>query len=218
MKTIRISRFAGFILITILAIGLSACQRSKSQAPVTTAAPTGGFASPTENLGVFETLTPEPNLPLPTEPGGATSQDTPAPAVTATSAIVIPTATATTAPVLPTPAKPPENYTLQRGEFLYCIARRFDINPSNLLSYNSLTAADAENLAEGYVLKIPQSAPAFPGNRALKVHPAQYTVAAGDTIYKIACAYGDVSPEIIAAANNLSAPYTLTAGTVLQIP
>jgi LysM repeat protein len=73
-------------------------------------------------------------------------------------------------------------------------------------------------MAEGDVLKIPQNAAAFPGDRALKAHPAQYTVGAGDTIYSIACAYGDVSPEMIVAANALAAPYTLTSGSVLQIP
>jgi hypothetical protein len=40
----------------------------------------------------------------------------------------------------------------------------------------------------------------------------------GDNIYIIACYYGDVDPLAIAAANGLSAPYTLTPGAVLSIP
>lgn len=224
MKTLRTLRFAGLIVVVILAIGLSACERSKSQAPVTTAAPTGLGLTPTENLGVFETLTPVPGAPttdvgaVPTATVALPSVNTPvAPAFTATSMVVLPAATATRTPVaiVPTPGKP-ATYTLQRGEFPYCIARRFDINPLNLLSYNGLTVNS--EVKEGDVLKIPQDAPAFPAARALKAHPTQYTVVAGDTIYMIACEFGDVSPDMIALANGLSAPYTLTSGTVLQIP
>jgi LysM repeat protein len=52
----------------------------------------------------------------------------------------------------------------------------------------------------------------------LKAHPADYTVKAGDTIYSIACDFGDVDPMAIAAANNLQAPYTLKVGDVIRIP
>jgi hypothetical protein len=43
-------------------------------------------------------------------------------------------------------------------------------------------------------------------------------VVAGDTIYTIACKYGDVDPNAIAQANSLQAPYDLSAGKVLHIP
>ena len=68
------------------------------------------------------------------------------------------------------------------------------------------------------MLKIPQTGHTFPGTRALHPHPATYTVKTGDTIYNIACYYGDVDPMAIVAANSLIAPYTLTAGQSLQIP
>jgi LysM repeat protein len=41
---------------------------------------------------------------------------------------------------------------------------------------------------------------------------------AGDTIYTIACAFGDVDPNAIIVVNGLESPYTLTPGQVLQIP
>jgi LysM repeat protein len=66
-------------------------------------------------------------------------------------------------------------------------------------------------------LKIPTSG-SFPGTRALKSHPTTYTVLTGETIYQIACRFGDVDPNVILAANGLTAGTVLTAGQVLQIP
>jgi LysM repeat protein len=120
--------------------------------------------------------------------------------------VVIPTAT----PGLPA------SYTLEKGEFPYCIARRFNINPSDLLRANNLTANSTTY--PGMKLKIPQNAGGFPGNRALHKHPTTYTVRPGDTIYTIACYFGDVDPNSIVLANDLKEPYTLTAGQSLQIP
>jgi LysM repeat protein len=113
----------------------------------------------------------------------------------------------------------PESYTLQKDEFPYCIARRFDVNITSLLALNGLSTNSV--LSPGAVLKIPQDSAwntAAHGARSLRAHPATYTVSWNDTIYKIACYYGDVSPEQIIAANDLEAPYTLSQGQVLQIP
>ena len=110
----------------------------------------------------------------------------------------------------------PASYTLQRGEFPYCIARRFDVDPDALMSLNGLSSANLyyPNLP----LKIPQSG-SFPGTRALRNHPATYTVAASDeTIYSIACLFGDVDPASIAQANNVSPGAALTSGQQLSIP
>jgi hypothetical protein len=52
----------------------------------------------------------------------------------------------------------------------------------------------------------------------LQDHPTTYTVAAGDTIYSIACKFGDVDPMSIAIANDLDAPYNLDAGDRIHIP
>jgi LysM repeat protein len=68
------------------------------------------------------------------------------------------------------------------------------------------------------VFKIPQTGNDFPGGRALKSHPTNYTVSSGDTIFTIACQYGDVDPYAIAAANGISSPYNLKSGQNLYIP
>ncbi len=56
------------------------------------------------------------------------------------------TATATVTPTIPvTPASPttgprPASYTLQIGEYPYCIARRFNVDPKELLTLNALSS------------------------------------------------------------------------------
>jgi len=111
----------------------------------------------------------------------------------------------------------PKNYTLQKGEFPYCIARRFNISPGALLSKNGLTSASVTYA--GQTLKIPKDAGSFDaGARSLKSHPADYTVRAGDTVYSIACQYGSVDPRAIEDHNGLSGAYTIKVGQVLHIP
>jgi LysM repeat protein len=117
----------------------------------------------------------------------------------------------------PVGSRPP-TYILKRGEFPYCLARRFDVDPGDLLARNNLTTAQAYNLAPGTQLSIPQSG-SFPGTRALRAHPPVHTVASStDTLYSIACFYGDVDPEAIARANNITVDAALTTGQSLTMP
>jgi LysM repeat protein len=111
----------------------------------------------------------------------------------------------------------PGTYSLHEGEYPYCLARRFNVDPVQLLTLNGLSSGQSY-YPPGTNISIPQSGAAFPGTRARKAHPAQYTVHAGDTIYSIACDFGDADPLAIASANNLSSPYTLTSGASIQIP
>jgi len=112
----------------------------------------------------------------------------------------------------------PASYTLQSGEFPYCIARRFNVDPDDLLALSGLSSSQANSLSSGTVLKIPQSG-SFPGDRALAAHPTTYTVVSSDeTIYGVACKFGDIDPASIATANGISASASLTAGQQLQIP
>jgi len=130
----------------------------------------------------------------------------PPPQPTAPEPIVAPTAT----PGIPT------SYTLRTGEFPYCIARRFDVDPGALLRLNGLTSYSV--YFAGMVLQIPQGTNGFPGNRALRPHPATYSVRPGDTLFTIACAFGDVDPNMIAYVNNISVNAKLSPGEVLNIP
>ena len=112
----------------------------------------------------------------------------------------------------------PESYTLVKGEWPICIARRFDLDINTFFSQNGL-AMDSRP-AVGTVLQIPADGTwgANFGDRSYHSHPDNYVVMAGDTLNTIACYYGDVSPEQIAAKNGLEEPYVITAGQELQIP
>jgi LysM repeat protein len=109
----------------------------------------------------------------------------------------------------------PSTYTLQEGEFVFCLARRFDVDPDQILTLNGLS--DGQLVYPGTVLKIPQSG-SFPGQRALLNHPTTYTASSGESLYSVACKFGDVAPDSIATANGISVGATLTGGQQLSIP
>jgi LysM repeat protein len=147
-------------------------------------------------------------------PGGpAISTPTPSIGTPAGTSAALPTITRTLPPI-PTVVVP-ATYTLHEGEFPYCLARRYNRDPDDILAINGLT--NGSIVSPGQTLSIPTSG-TFAGPRALLSHPATYTVVGGDTIYSISCRYGDVDPAGIAAANGLSSPFALSPGTTIRIP
>jgi LysM repeat protein len=174
---------------------------------------TGSEAAPSTSSTTDQTQPGQPTSAQPAEAQQPGSQATTVPQPTEASQPVSPS----TSPVVITPTPGiPKSYTLQSGEFPYCIARRFNVNPFELLSINGLTTSSI--VLGGTTLKIPQTGHPFPGERSLKAHPTTYTVQGGENIYEIACSFGSVSPDMIALANGLKQPFTLTAGQTLQIP
>lgn len=229
-------RFLIFLAVAMLLLGLTACVRPASTPPSSEATPTSAesFPLPGETEDVMsqleqaatQTLMAAQGTPVssPTPPVAEATAVTPqeTPAAEATSEVQLPSVPVESAPTatpvpLPSPTPGiPASWTLQKGEHPYCIARRFDVNPQELLRLNGLSANSL--FFGGMVLKIPQTGSSFPGNRSLRAHPTNVTVSSGDTIYSIACEFGDVDPYAIAAANGISSPYNLTAGQNLYIP
>jgi LysM repeat protein len=224
-------RFLSIVVIVIIAASmLAACSRSASKSPSQITPTTkGNFPSlgKTPQVGqqdAIKTQTAIAKQNLNPILGQATATPIPQPVAVKPSATKAPAVVQPTAvPAVPaegvavptvTPGKP-ATYTLQKGEFVYCIARRFNVNPATMLSLNNLSTGSY--VYEGMTLKIPQSGK-FPDTLALKKHPATYTVVSGDTIYTVACKFGDVEPWAIAMANGLQSPYTLTVGAVINIP
>lgn len=152
----------------------------------------------------------------------ALMQFTPLASPTATSIFILtptpsvsPTASPSPTPQIPTPGPKPFTYTLQVGEFPYCIARRFNVHPAELLALNHLSSGTL--YSPGLVLSIPQNGQPFPPPRALRIHPTTLTLSEPMTVYKLACLFGDVEPNAILQANGLTSPL-LTTGQTLQIP
>ncbi len=158
--------------------------------------------------------TPVPGaVPAPTEGQPAVAPQVPGNATAV--APIVPSLPTAVIPI-PTQGPAPATYTLKSNEFPFCIARRFNVDPAELLRLNGLNSYSIYNA--GMTLRIPQTGNKFPGNRALLPHPGTYVAGPGDTIFSIACAFGDVDPMVIAAVNGIAAPYKLAAGQVLQIP
>lgn len=225
------SRIFTLLLLVALALLLAACKLPASTPPPAAkgATPTAANNQPvpaTEDaMQVLEIIATQTAIaaqaggggeptPLPTEqPPAQEPQPTetaPAPATEVTP--VAPVA------VQPTPVvNVPTSYALQKGEFPFCIARRFNVNQNELLALNGLSAGQSY-YTPGTVLKIPQTGKPFDGTRALRAHPTTYTVKSGESLYDIACYFGDVAPEAILAVNGLGSAADVKAGQTLQIP
>jgi hypothetical protein len=212
MAMINTKKLSVFVLLLTLA--LASCTRSASTLPVVEA---------TEDSveSIFSTVATQTALAALGAQGGGEGDDALTPADTATAttvatATLVPTATNTPAPT--SEVGVPSSYTLHEGEWPYCLARRFDIEGDALISANGLTEDQAAELSVGTTLNIPAGAPAFGGQRSLRSHPTTYAASGIDTLYSIACQFGDVWPEHIAEANGVELDYLPTGGEQLHIP
>jgi LysM repeat protein len=231
-------------ILVLIAIVASACDLQYSTPPAVTDTPISLFATPmgqATDMNSVESFATGTALAIQSGTPGAgvitatpfvdTTQQSVLASVTPTSIIALPTNAVTTptatlavaGTVAPTSqavgtsapvGSRPASYTLQEGEFPFCIARRYDVDPDTLLNLSGLS--DGVIYPPGTVLRIPQSG-SFPGARALRPH-ATYTASAGETLYGVACKFGDITPDAIATANGLSVGATLTSGQQLTIP
>ena len=110
----------------------------------------------------------------------------------------------------------PQTYEVKKGDFVFCVARRFNVDAIELLGANGINREQV--ISAGLVLSIPTNLSPFPGDRALQAHPTTYTIQAEDTLNSIACIFGDVFPDDIAQLNNLDPNTELTVGNVINIP
>lgn len=227
-------------LLVALALFLTvtACTRQASKPPVTTPTTTGEAPFPYATAGTVSNLatqtalagTPQAN----TVPGAGAATNTPevllatlTPAAQAggqgqggnTEAGGGQTVPQSNGPAINTPVVTrPTTYTLQKGEFPYCIARRYGLDIPSFFQANNIN--NNSKLSAGASLTIPAAGDwnnSF-GTRSLQAHPATYTVGAGDTVNSIACKFGDVTPEAILAVNGLTNASDLKAGTSIKIP
>ena len=238
----KMSKKFMLILLVVMVLALSACTRAASSAPTATATPKANFPKPLATSGMnaieiagTQTAVATAGLPLPTAAGSAIEitstpglDQTPVATLESAGNVLLPSVTpsgiataivaATPMPqVTAAPVVKPGTYVLHQGEYPYCLARRFNVSPEELLSLNGLSSSQSE-YTPGTTITIPQSGGTFPGQRSRKNHPTQYAVLTGDTIYSIACDFGDVDPMGIVSVNGLSGSYALTVGSTIQIP
>lgn len=207
-----------FVLLIITVIGallLTACERSATRAPRDNAATDGEIPFPVSTQSqIMVDILAATQTAQAAEAAASGEKSQPA---------AEPTAKPTEQPQPeeveeepePTPGLP-TTYTIRENEFLFCIARRFNVDVAEFLAINGLSMDYYAQVGDR--LTIPQSGKPFNGQRALKAHPTDYTVVAGDTIGKVACYFGDVDPAAIYAANGLEEGAKLQPGQVLQIP
>lgn len=126
----------------------------------------------------------------------------------------IPTTTPGASAPTPSPSAP-GTYTVQRGDWLYAIARKFGVSVAALQAANP--GININLLYPGQVLNIPGgSAPGAtptPSSGA----PTTYTVQPGDTLFSIALRFR-TTPYALQIKNNLANPNFIYPGQTLIIP
>jgi lysozyme len=235
----RLSAIGVFMLVAMVVLGgVTGCQKSadsrepeateaadSQSTPASTAgAETPDTAQPTVVSAV--TSTPgEATVPEATAPGTeADVQPTQVP-IAGQTPTVQPTAGADAGLATPaaTAAPPPASsggnvvwHTVQPGETLSSIARRYGTTWQTVAQANSLS--NPNQIYVGQKLKIPASSPggSSGGSTGCRI---RHTVKSGDWVWQIARDYG-VSPYDILAANGLTiqSANTIYPGTVLCIP
>ena len=207
-------------LIIMLAVGallLTACERSATRAPSDIAGTEGEIPFPvtTQSQIMVDILAATQTAQAAANATGGEKAQAPAQAQPTAKPTAMPEPQEEEPEPEPTPGLP-STYTIQKDEFLFCIARRLNINASEFLAINGLGVDYYAQVGDR--LTIPQSGKPFDGTRALRAHPTDYTVVAGDSIGKVACYFGDVSPEAIYDANDMEEGSSLKTGQVLHIP
>ncbi|MEK7327850.1 MAG: LysM peptidoglycan-binding domain-containing protein, partial [Chloroflexota bacterium] len=157
----------------------------------------------------------------------ATPQPTSTTAATSVAAI---TATTTKSPTpAPTTAVPPtpsfQTYTVQRGDSLRSIARKFNTTVSAILALNSIPTPNV--IFPGQVIKIPGASAVAPTSPPAGSSPTPtsaapgalttYAVQRGDTLYKIARKFGTTANAIIAVNPGIN-PSRIFPGQVINMP
>ena len=109
------------------------------------------------------------------------------------------------------PPTGPRTYTVVTGDTLYRIAVRFGTTVAALQAANPFIT-NPTRIYPGWVLTIPS------GGGIPPTGPRRYTVAAGDTLYRIAVRYNTTVQSILNANPFITNPARIYPGWVLTIP
>lgn len=122
----------------------------------------------------------------------------------------------------------PATYIVQDGDWVYKIARTFNIAPLDLLAANPIIGVD-QQVYPGQELIIPDGNMESVGTGqgsvegATIISPANavpastYEVQTGDTVFSIAIKHG-ITVDVLADHNDIEAPYMIYVGQSVTIP
>ncbi len=102
-------------------------------------------------------------------------------------------------------------HTVQTGESLAMIAKRYGVSTEQIIAANSLP--DINSIYSGQQLTIPTAAASPVEN----TEDVTYTLQRGDSLYRVSLVFG-VTVDDLLAANNLSGPNAVYPGLVVRIP
>lgn len=218
----RLARKGFFFLAFVVLVGVGACERPKSEVVKPSPTPETGVeaegqvtvaegpvsetptATPTIELGL--TLpTPPPETP---EPEATTVSVAPTPTPTPEVSVVV-TETVEVETSESATASQQRVHVVQRGEWVYAIARRYGVSPEAIIRANNLRPPDYI-IYPGQTLIIPSDGGEPPAGRQ------EHVVQAGETLYSIARQYG-TTVEAIKNLNGLTSD-TIYVGQILVIP
>jgi LysM repeat protein len=152
---------------------------------------------------------------------------TPTPTLTFTPAPPTPTPPDTSTPVPPTVTPGPSltptpvTYTVNSGDTLFDIAKKYSVDQCELMAFNQIT--DPALVSVGSVITIPVGGVELPtptplptgivNQRGARI---QYVVQCGDTLQSIAAKFNSTADDI-AKRNKITDPNTIHPGQVLDV-
>jgi len=195
--------------VLLVSLGLSGCTRAKPEAATPTVV--SGIASPAPATPTL-IPTPEGTPVITVQPPPTAIPLTPGP-TTVSVAQATPTIAAAATPALATPTSTPAlgqfEYTVQWGDTVFSLARRFNTTVEAIVALNGLQ--DPALIRIGQVLKISGTPAPAPGPSA------EYIVQPGDTLFSIARRY-NTTVEALRRANGIVNPWYIRVGQKLVIP
>jgi LysM repeat protein len=107
------------------------------------------------------------------------------------------------------------SYTVQQGDTLSSVSRRFGVSVADLVAANGL--ADPNHIRYGATLAIPAPGATAAPTTAAPAAPATHVVQPGEHLSSIAAQHG-TTVQAIAAANGLADPNFVVAGSRILLP
>ncbi len=200
------------VVLIILTLVLTACTRSASTPPPATdeGLPSGAQSETQATMDAVRSAILTQTAQALGDPL-STSTPTPDPLVTPTPDPNQPTAT---------PEIQVTTYVVVSGDWIFKIAREFNVDPQAIIDLNE-ELANSGALVVGMVLEIPTSATAPPATDDGTGTPIEggtiHVVQSGEWIWSIARLYG-IDPQVIIDANDLTSPGIIYPGDELIIP